>query len=73
MRALSDASLERERVFLGAFLTLSSLTTPSSSPRTSAMTWFTWERDYMIQPLVELYRGCMVVLKVSWYGITPGP
>jgi hypothetical protein len=25
---------------------------------------------YMIQPLVELYRGCMVVLKVSWCGIT---
>ena len=22
----------------------------------------------MIQPLVELYRGCMVVLKVSWAG-----
>jgi hypothetical protein len=24
---------------------------------------------YMTQPLVELYEDCMVVLKVSWYGI----
>jgi hypothetical protein len=24
---------------------------------------------YMIQPLVELYGGCVVVLKVSWCGI----
>jgi hypothetical protein len=24
---------------------------------------------YMTQPLVELYGGCMVVLKVSWCGI----
>jgi hypothetical protein len=24
---------------------------------------------YMIQPLAELYGGCMVVLKVSWCGI----
>ena len=27
----------------------------------------------MIQPLVELYGGCMVVLKVSWCGITGLP
>jgi hypothetical protein len=27
---------------------------------------------YMIQPLVELYGGCMVVLKVSWCGIRRG-
>jgi hypothetical protein len=25
---------------------------------------------YMTQPLVELYRDCMVVLKVPWCGIT---
>ena len=28
-------------------------------------------RHYMIQPLVELYGDCMVVLKVSWYGTRP--
>jgi hypothetical protein len=27
-------------------------------------------RHYTIQPLVELYGGCMVALKVSWCGIT---
>jgi hypothetical protein len=26
-------------------------------------------RNYMTQPLVELYGGCMVVLKVPWCGI----
>ena len=25
---------------------------------------------YMTQPLAELYKGCMVVLKVPWCGIT---
>ena len=25
---------------------------------------------YMNQPLVELYGGCMVVLKISWCGIS---
>ena len=28
-----------------------------------------WCGHYMIQPLVELYGGCRVVLKVSWRGI----
>jgi hypothetical protein len=28
-----------------------------------------WGADGMIQPLVELYRTCMVVLKVWWCGI----
>jgi hypothetical protein len=28
---------------------------------------------YMIQPLVELYVGCMAVLKVSWCGIIAPP
>ena len=26
-------------------------------------------RNYMTQPFVELYGGCMVVLNVSWCGI----
>ena len=26
-------------------------------------------RNYMTQPLVELYGGCMVALKASWCGI----
>jgi hypothetical protein len=30
-------------------------------------------RHYMIQPLVELYGGCVVVLKVSWCGIISAP
>jgi hypothetical protein len=30
------------------------------------------EGHYMIQPLVELYGGCMAVLKVSWCGILLG-
>ena len=34
-------------------------------PRNLAMGILTVERHYMIQPLVELYGGCMVVLKVS--------
>jgi hypothetical protein len=28
-----------------------------------------WSTRYMNQPLVELYEGCMAVLKVSWCGI----